>query len=115
MSGPNELTQAVCAVLNVVEPGFVTTYGAVGRQLGISPRDAGRAVANVPDDVPWWRVVRADGTTAACRGGRAVELLASEGVPIRDGRVDLTRVREPDFRRPDPSPGVAADGSSTSP
>lgn len=89
MTRREALHEAVRAVLDDIEPGFVATYGDVGRRLGISPRQAGREVSRVPDDVPWWRVVRADGTPAACRGGHAVALLESEGVAIRAGRVDL--------------------------
>ncbi|NOQ59471.1 MGMT family protein [Mycolicibacterium fortuitum] len=91
MTGREDLNEAVCAVLDDIEPGFVATYGDVGRRLGISPRQAGREVSRVPDDVPWWRVVKADGTPATCRGGRAVALLESEGVAIRAGRVDMGR------------------------
>ncbi|WP_184324581.1 MGMT family protein [Brachybacterium aquaticum] len=93
MTGQDEITKAACVVLEAIEPGFVATYGDVARQLGISARQAGRVVSRVPDDVPWWRVVRADGTPGICRGGRAAGLLAAEGVPIRDGHVDLLHAR----------------------
>lgn len=95
MTRREALNEAVCAVLDDIGPGCVATYGDVGRRLGISPRQAGREVSRVPDDVPWWRVVRADGTPATCRGGNALVLLESEGVPIRAGRVDLTQARYP--------------------
>lgn len=91
----DDIHDAVCAVLAVIEPGSVATYGDVGRQLGISARQAGREVSRVPDDVPWWRVVRADGTPAACRGGHASALLESESVPMVNGRVDLVQARYP--------------------
>ncbi|MFD4403112.1 MGMT family protein [Nocardia sp. NPDC058499] len=89
----DDLSKAVCAALEEIEPGSVATYGDISRRLGISPRQAGREVGRVPDDVPWWRVLRADGTPAACRGGHAAALLESEGVPMREGRVDLARAR----------------------
>lgn len=100
MTSREALIEAVCAVLDDIEPGFVATYGDVGRLVGISPRQAGREVSRVPDDVPWWRVVRADGVPAACRGGRAIALLESEGVAIRSGRVDLAQARCPRSSRP---------------
>ncbi|MEO6200580.1 MAG: MGMT family protein [Cryobacterium sp.] len=71
----------------------VAAYGEIGRALGIGPRQAGRAVALLGDDVPWWRVVYADGTPATCHDGGARALLEAEGVPFRDGRVDLATVR----------------------
>lgn len=76
-----EFSEAVCTVLDEIESGSVATYGDVARQLGISARQAGRDVSIVPDDVPWWRVVRADGTPAACRGG----------VPLRCSNRSLCR------------------------
>lgn len=88
----DDLQEAVCAALEAIEPGSVATYGDVAHRLGISPRQAGREVSRVPDDVPWWRVVRADGTPATCRGGHAAALLESELVPMRGGRVDLAKL-----------------------
>jgi alkylated DNA nucleotide flippase Atl1 len=48
-------------------------------------------------DLPWWRVVRADGSLAA--GERQRERLEAEGVPFLPGaagRVDLRAARLPD-------------------
>ena len=90
----SDLNDAVCRVLRMIEPGHVATYGDVGRQVGVLPRQAGREVARVPDDVPWWRVVRADGTVATCHEGTAPGLLIGEGVPVKNGRVDLTCMRQ---------------------
>jgi methylated-DNA-protein-cysteine methyltransferase related protein len=45
-------------------------------------------------DVPWHRVVRADGTLA--KGARQRALLDAEGVPFRGDRVDLRAARLPD-------------------
>lgn len=89
----NEFGEILCATLEEIEPGFVATYGDVAHRLGISARQAGREVGRVPDDVPWWRVVRADGTPPTCRGGMADALLRAEGVPMRGDRVDLDRGR----------------------
>ncbi len=76
-----------------VPPGYVTTYGDVSPG---APRLAGRVMSSLPDghDVPWWRVVRSDGSLAV--GSRQRELLLEEDVPFtRSGRVDLTAVRIP--------------------
>jgi methylated-DNA-protein-cysteine methyltransferase related protein len=54
----------------------------------------GRVLANTTArDVPWQRVVRADGSAA--KGSRQLALLRREGVPIRGDRVDLRRARLP--------------------
>jgi alkylated DNA nucleotide flippase Atl1 len=75
-----------------VPPGFVTTYGDLSPG---APRLAGRVLSGLPDghDVPWWRVVRSDGSLAV--GARQRELLLEEDVPWRGARVDLAAARIP--------------------
>ncbi|MCY7403714.1 MAG: MGMT family protein [Cryobacterium sp.] len=65
----------------------------MGRELGIGPRQAGRAVALLDEGLPWWRVVHADGMPASCHGGAARALLEAEGVAFRNGRVDMLTIR----------------------
>ena len=68
-----------------IPEGFVTTYGDLCPE---APRLAGAVMAGCEDaDVPWHRVVRADGSLAV--GERQRALLDGEGVPFRGGRVDL--------------------------
>ena len=49
--------------------------------------------AGHPDDVPWHRVVRSDGSLT--QGGRQRALLEAEGVPFRGERVDMRVARLP--------------------
>jgi len=42
-------------------------------------------------DLPWWRVVRADGSLA--KGARQRRHLVAEGVPFRGDRVDMSAAR----------------------
>jgi methylated-DNA-protein-cysteine methyltransferase-like protein len=44
-------------------------------------------------EVPWWRVVRSDGSWP--KGGRQRALLAAEGVPIHGRRVVMAVARIP--------------------
>ena len=72
-----------------VPPGFVTTYGDV---CPGAPRQAGRALSLAQaEDLPWWRVVRSDGTWA--KGDRQRRLLEDEDVPIRGDRVLMKQAR----------------------
>ena len=71
--------------------GFVRTYGDVSPG---APRFAGQVLAGTTESVPWWRIVRADGSLA--KGERQRELLDREGVPFRGDRVDLAAARLPD-------------------
>lgn len=83
----------VSAIVAAIPAGRVASYGEIGRAVGIGPRQAGRAVSMLEDGAPWWRVVFADGTPATCHDGAARALLEAEGVPFRNGRVDMAKVR----------------------
>lgn len=71
-----------------IPPGFVRTYGDISPG---APRYAGTVLRTSGGDVPWWRVVRADGSLA--KGARQAALLRGEGVVVRSNRVDVARVR----------------------
>jgi len=66
----------------------VQTYGGI---YPPPPRLVGRVLATTDQDLPWHRVVRADGSVP--KGRRQRELLLSEGVAMRGERVDLKRAR----------------------
>src|SRR4051812_9200122 len=72
--------------------GFVRAYGDVSPG---APRFAGTVLSACHDpDVPWHRIVRADGSLA--QGARQRRLLEAEGVPFRGERVDMRAARLPD-------------------
>ena len=72
--------------------GFVRTYGDVSPG---APRFAGAVLFECDDpDLPWWRVVRADGSLA--KGPRQRRHLVAEGVPFRGDRVDMAAARVAD-------------------
>jgi alkylated DNA nucleotide flippase Atl1 len=96
VTDPADVDEAVFDVVERIPPGRVSTYGAVGGLIGIGPRRVARALSLGGGAVPWWRVLRADGTVAEPVRVRQLELLASEGVPVRNGRVDLRAVGWPD-------------------
>lgn len=87
----------IIEVLRKVPFGKVASYGRIASLAGI-PNGA-RAVVRVLHacsakyDLPWHRVIRADGTIALCEdGGGAMQitLLKQEGVKfLSDNRVDL--------------------------
>jgi methylated-DNA-protein-cysteine methyltransferase-like protein len=81
----------VLARIRATPPGFVRTYGDVSPG---APRFAGAVLAECDDpDVPWQRIVRADGSLA--KGARQRALLEAEGVPFRGDRVDMRAARIP--------------------
>ena len=83
-------TAEVLARVRSIPPGCVATYGDVSPG---APRFAGTVLAaDLDPDLPWQRVVRADGTLA--KGGRQALALRTEGVPFTaPGRVDMARAR----------------------
>jgi methylated-DNA-protein-cysteine methyltransferase related protein len=91
MPSARSRTEAVLARVREIPPGFVRTYGDVSPG---APRFAGTVLAGCDDpDVPWHRIVRADGTLA--KGARQRALLEAEGVPFRGDRVDMRVARLP--------------------
>ena len=75
--------------VRAIPEGFVRTYGDVSPG---APRFAGAVLFHAGDpDLPWWRVVRADGSLA--KGDRQRALLRAEGVPFRGARVDMSVAR----------------------
>lgn len=85
-----ETVERVLELVAGVPARRVTTYGALAAGVdGCGPRQVGRIIADHGDGVPWWRVVRADGTPAACHAGTAPTLLREEGTPMRGTKVDL--------------------------
>jgi methylated-DNA-protein-cysteine methyltransferase-like protein len=75
--------------VRAIPEGFVRTYGDVSPG---APRFAGAVLFEVDEpDLPWWRVVRADGSLA--KGTRQRQLLIAEGVPFRGDRVDMSVAR----------------------
>jgi alkylated DNA nucleotide flippase Atl1 len=92
----SDVDEAVFDVVEQIPPGRVSTYGTIGRLIGIGPRRVARALSSGGGAVPWFRVVRADGTAAEPVRVEQLARLAAEGVPVRDGRVDLRAVGWPD-------------------
>jgi len=68
-----------------IPAGFVATYGDLCPE---APRVAGAVLAASDEpDLPWHRVVRADGSLA--KGERQRRLLQAEGVPFAGSRVNM--------------------------
>jgi methylated-DNA-protein-cysteine methyltransferase-like protein len=92
MSCVTSRAEAVLARIRSTPEGFVRAYGDVSPG---APRFAGRVLFACDDPtVPWWRIVRADGSLA--KGDRQRALLEAEGVPFRGERVDMRAARLPD-------------------
>lgn len=78
----------IIARIRRIPEGTVRTYGEIDPE---APRLVGRVLATTDERLPWYRVIRSDGTIP--KGDRQRRLLQSEGVPMRGDRVDLDRAR----------------------
>ena len=91
---PDDVAARVLACVESIPPGRVMTYGDVAEYVGIrSARQVGRVLALDSADVPWHRVLRADGSLAEHLFSEQRQRLLSEGVRFRGDRVDLAAFR----------------------
>lgn len=101
----DETVQRVRAVVRAIPPGDTSSYGEVAARAGM-PRQArlvGRILAEDGHDLPWHRVLRADGTCAPHLAVEQAARLRAEGVLLVDGRLpragQAERSRAPRARR----------------
>ena len=86
--------ERVRAVISAIPAGETTSYGEVAERAGLrSARLVGRILAEDGHDLPWHRVLRADGTCAPHLAVEQAARLRAEGVLLVDGRVPRGRRR----------------------
>lgn len=96
IEGPEDRVEQVLGLVEDIPPGRVLSYGDVASALGWrGARFVGRIMAHGAEGVPWWRVVRIDGTLPAPLWTRAVAHYDDEDTPLAAGgrRVDMRRAR----------------------
>lgn len=80
--------EAVLCCAEAVPVGRATSYGAIAEALAEvlergGPRQVARVMSTQGSGVPWWRVVRADGTLPVELERRAAEQYSAEGTVRR--------------------------------
>jgi alkylated DNA nucleotide flippase Atl1 len=92
-----DMTPFARAVLDAVDripAGRVMAYSDVAEMVGAgSGRAVGTVMARYGSEVPWHRVLRADGSCATHKAAQQLESLRAEDVPMARGRVDMSRAR----------------------
>jgi methylated-DNA-protein-cysteine methyltransferase-like protein len=89
-----QIHEKIRTVVAAIPAGTVATYGDVAALAGApSARLVGRVLSEDGHDLPWQRVLRADGTTAPHLTREQLALLRTEGVLADGERVDLRRYR----------------------
>lgn len=83
--------------VDTIPPGRVMAYGDIAEYVDQgTARLVARVMSSYGDDaVPWWRVLRADGTCAPEVADRQIPLLGRDGVAWRvpEHRVEMTVAR----------------------
>jgi methylated-DNA-protein-cysteine methyltransferase-like protein len=93
----DETTERIRAVVSAVPAGSVLAYGDVAARAGLPGRArlVGRILAEDGHDLPWHRILRADGTPAPHIAAEQLARLRDEGVLAKDGRIPMRRYRAP--------------------
>lgn len=90
----DEQIEEVRRLIASIPAGRVATYGDIADAVGLSsPRTVGWIMRTDSSDLPWHRVLGASGKPAAHLAHRQIATLELEGVPIKDGRIDMSRAR----------------------
>ena len=63
-----------------------------GAEARLGPREVARVMATQGDEVPWWRVLRSDGTCAPHLERKQLALLSAEGVALRSLRLPANTI-----------------------
>ena len=95
----------VLDVVDAIPAGRVLSYGDVAECLAAgSPRSVGRILARYGHEVPWHRVVMADGRPAPGKERRQLGLLLRDRTPVVTLPSGEVRVLMPAARWADPPP-----------
>jgi alkylated DNA nucleotide flippase Atl1 len=88
-----EYVEQVLGLVERIPEGRVTSYGTIAEAIGRGgPRQVGAVMARDGGGVPWWRVVRADGSLPRSHDDEARQHYLAEGTPLRpSGAVDMAR------------------------
>ncbi|MGB7365238.1 MAG: MGMT family protein [Rhodococcus sp. (in: high G+C Gram-positive bacteria)] len=86
--------ESVRTAVSDIPVGKVSTYGDIAHAVGLpSPRIVAWILRTDSSDLPWHRVIKADGRPAPHLAARQLAALAEDGVTAVDGRVSLSSLR----------------------
>ena len=90
----SELTDRVMQIVESIPAGRVMTYGAVAQEARTGARVVARVLHGGGHQIPWWRVVNAEGCPYPKAAPDARDHFIDEATPLLDEndnvRVDLT-------------------------
>jgi len=90
----DDYVESVLLIVEQIPSGRATTYGLIAEAVGRGgPRQVGRVMAMYGGGVPWWRVVRADGSLPQAHQQEALPHYRSEETPLRGSLLDAASLR----------------------
>jgi alkylated DNA nucleotide flippase Atl1 len=91
---PTAFARAVLDAVDLIPRGKVMAYGDIAEYLGTgTARGVGAVMRQWGHEVPWHRVLMADGRPAPGHAREQLALLRVDGVLAGNGRVDMSRAR----------------------
>ena len=93
---PSPYAEAVLDLVATIPRGKALSYSDVAAMIGEGgPRQVAHTMSHFGSGVPWWRVLRADGTPAPEVRAEALTRLTADRTPMnpRGDRVDWTKAR----------------------
>lgn len=94
MAEDERYVEAVLSLVERIPEGRATTYGVLADAVGRGgPRQIGRVLSLYGSPVPWWRVVRADGSLPASHQREALAHYREEGTPLKGSIADAASLR----------------------
>ncbi|MEO7006394.1 MAG: MGMT family protein [Terrimesophilobacter sp.] len=88
-----DFASRVLAVVESIPPSKVMSYGDIAAAIGSrAPRAVGQVMAYYGSDVPWWRVIRANGNPPLCHDAEALPHYEHEGTPLTWSRAGTFRI-----------------------
>jgi methylated-DNA-protein-cysteine methyltransferase-like protein len=92
------LYSAIYSLVGKIPSGYVATYGQIAREVGCTARTVGFAMAALPSgsDVPWQRVINAQGKISPRQDGEGNvlqrDLLQAEGLYFdQKGKINMEK------------------------
>jgi alkylated DNA nucleotide flippase Atl1 len=94
LEASDHYVETVLSLVEQIPSGRASTYGTIAEVVGRGgPRGVGRVMATYGGGVPWWRVVRADGSLPASHQGEALARYREEATPLRGTLTDAATLR----------------------
>ena len=88
----SDLTERILRTVSAIPEGKATTYGDIARATGTGARAVGRVLHGGGHDIPWWRVVDADGWSYAAASDDVRAKFHEESTPLLEDSPGRVRV-----------------------